>query len=323
MCFWSYKRDARNKIFGETMRLSLKFCNFVQTNLYKVGRMSVDDASHTIRHSIVEPDPLCKPIQPADTLVMLGSCFAQYMGERMQCEGYQVLINPLGTLFNPFSIGQTIRAALDAECVSLPLFLADGEWRCWWANTRFKAPTPEELDVMLRQRFRELGQALRRARHLVLTFGTNVCYVLKAYESQTPLSDGMSAGSGLVVTNCQRQPDRLFQEWRASVDEIVQEMTSTLSMLYQVNPDVQVILTVSPYRYHKYGYHGSQLSKATLLLAEEALIKRFPSTCCYFPAYEILLDELRDYCYYAPDGHHPGPEAVEVIWNRFQNNCRN
>lgn len=266
--------------------------------------MSEDVVPVPVKQSVVEMPSLLRPIALSNRLVMLGSCFAQYMGERMKAAGYDVTVNPLGTLFNPFSIAQSVRAALDAERVELPVFPTDGEWRCWWANTRFKASTPNGLECLLRDHYRQLGESLRSAQHLIITLGTNVCYVLK--------------DSDIVVTNCQRQPDRLFREWRASVGDIVSEMASMVERLLVVNPDLQIILTVSPYRYHKYGYHGSQLSKATLLLAEDEIMKLFPQTCCYFPAYEILLDELRDYRFYAPDGHHPGPEAVEVIWEKFK-----
>lgn len=268
--------------------------------------------THEIRHSVVLPAPLLRPIRPGEGLVMLGSCFAQYMGEKLQAEGYDVAVNPLGTLFNPFSIHHTVHAALQAYDIDMPVFPVDGEWRCWWANTRVKASTRESLVAELRERYADLGKQLRQARHLVLTLGTNVCYCLRASaQAPFPLPDG------LVVTNCQRQPDSYFREWRASVDDVVAALTALVEELLQVNPDVQVILTVSPYRYAKYGYHGSQLSKATLLLAEDALVRRFPQHCCYFPAYEILLDELRDYRYYAPDGHHPGPDAIDAIWQRF------
>ena len=258
-----------------------------------------------VRHSRVEAAPLLRPIRQGDGLVMLGSCFAQYMGQCMEAEGYDVTVNPLGTLFNPFSIHNTVIAALQAHSIQMPVFPVDDEWRCWWANTRVKAPTRDELVSMLRDRYAALGQSLRQARHVIVTLGTNVCYRLKGH-------------ANLVVTNCQRQPDRLFEEWRANVREVTDALTAMIGEILAVNPDVQVILTVSPYRYHKYGYHGSQLSKAVLLLAEDAVVNRFPGSCCYFPAYEILLDELRDYCYYAPDGHHPGKQAVDVIWERFR-----
>lgn len=253
------------------------------------------------RRSIVTVGEPPRRIGTDQRIVMLGSCFAQYMGERLAEEGYATLVNPTGTLFNPFSIGITIRQALHPT-PSLPCFAADGEWRCWWANTRFKAPTQDELEDALRQVYGTLGEWLRTASHLVITLGTNVCY--KTAET--------------IVTNCQRQPDRLFTEWRASLHDVVDELQSTMQQLLTANPSLQIIFTVSPYRYHKYGYHGSQLSKAILLLAEEELTKTRPTQCVYFPAYEILLDELRDYSYYAPDGHHPGPNAVTHIWQRFK-----
>ena len=269
------------------------------------------ETSMSVRHSVVERMPLLKPVHPSHRWVMLGSCFAQYMGQKMEQAGGNVVVNPLGTLFNPFSIAKTVHAALHAAEVDFPIFPADGEWRCWWANTRVKAPTPEALRQELRVRYEALGEALHRADHLVVTLGTNVCYLTpdptQEHGEQVPL---------MVVTNCQRQPDRLFTEWRATQQEVVEVLAAMVEELLEVNASLQVILTVSPYRYAKYGYHGSQLSKAVLLLAEDELIRRFPQTCCYFPAYEILLDELRDYRYYASDGHHPAEEAVEHIWER-------
>ncbi|MBQ0048834.1 MAG: GSCFA domain-containing protein [Bacteroidales bacterium] len=249
-------------------------------------------------------------IARGDSLVMLGSCFAQYMGERLSGEGFDVVVNPLGTLFNPFSIDATVQAALSAGTSSFPLFEAEEmdhrEWRCWWANTRWKANTREELEQRLRAAYGSLGAALRTAQHLVVTLGTNVCYRL---------------GDGLVVTNCQRQPDRLFTEWRASLDEVINCLDGMVSRLLAVNPSLQLLFTVSPYRYHKYGYHQSQLSKAVLLLAEDAVMARHPDSCSYFPAYEILLDELRDYVWYAPDKHHPAPAAIDIIYDKFKRTC--
>lgn len=241
---------------------------------------------------------------------MLGSCFAQYMGQKMAEDGFDVMVNPLGTLFNPFSIDATVRAALCADAQAFPLFETDEmgqhQWRCWWANTRWKAETRTELQQMLSDAYGSLGASLRAAQHLVVTLGTNVCYRL---------------ADGLVVTNCQRQPDRLFHEWRASLEEVTQCLMAMTELLLEVNPKLQLLFTVSPYRYHKYGYHQSQLSKAVLLLAEDAVIRHFPESCSYFPAYEILLDELRDYTWYAPDKHHPAPAAIDIIYDKFRETC--
>lgn len=272
-----------------------------------------------VQHSKVEVNPLPRSIKTEDGFVMLGSCFALYMAERLQQDGRQVMVNPLGTLFNPFSIAQTVEAALNAECVELPLFAVDGQWRCWWANTKFMAPTREELESIIRERLYQLRSALLSAQHLIVTLGTNVCYRLKEEFCDTKQCESREP---MVVANCQRQPDRIFTEWRAGVGEVTDCLNEMVEHLLDVNPQLQIIFTVSPYRYKKYGYHGSQLSKATLLLAEDEVIRRHSDSCCYFPAYELLLDELRDYCFYAPDGLHPAPEAVDYIWKEFQSLIR-
>ncbi len=123
----------------------------------------------------------------------------------------------------------------------------------------------------------------------------------------------------MVVTNGQRQPDRLFEEYRAPLPEVVETLDALVREAQACNPGLKLTFTVSPYRYKKYGLHGSQLSKAVLLLAVDEIVSRHPETCRYFPAYEIMMDELRDYSYYAPDGVHPSPEAVEIIWKKYLN----
>ena len=237
--------------------------------------------------------------------VLLGSCFSQYMGERMQAEGYHALCNPVGTLFNPESIRNTVRHALCGGQDGLPMFWDEAmqEWRCWWANTRFRAAQEDEARALVQESFHALGHALCHADRLFLTLGTNVCYRL--------VEDGM------VVSNCQRQADRLFREEPLSLQEVCQVLDETLQCLFAKNPGIRVTFTLSPFRYRKYGWHRSQLSKATLLLAIDEMQKRHAQRVDYFPSYEIMMDELRDYRYYAEDGLHPSPEAVDIIWNRL------
>ena len=140
----------------------------------------------------------------------------------------------------------------------------------------------------------------------VFTLGTNHVYVLKQ--------------TGEIVDNCRKRPQKLFNEVELSVDECTDYLRKVMERLRSLNPSTKVIITVSPIRYAKYGYHGSQLSKATLLLAAEKAVRQdeggsIPTT--YFPAYEILCDELRDYRFYAPDMLHPSEQAVEFIYERF------
>lgn len=147
-------------------------------------------------------------------------------------------------------------------------------------------------------------------RIVFLTLGTNHVYRLKE--------------TGKIVDNCEKRPQNLFQEEQLSVDECVAYLQKAVEMLRQRNPEVNVILTVSPIRYRKYGYHGSQLSKATLLLAVQDIISHFSlftSHLFYFPSYEILMDELRDYRFYASDMLHPSSQAVDYIWERLVETC--
>jgi len=143
-----------------------------------------------------------------------------------------------------------------------------------------------------------------------LTLGTNHIYRLKE--------------TGEIVDNCQKRPQALFEEEELSVDACADYLTKAINLLHQINPEMHIVLTVSPIRYRKYGYHGSQLSKATLLLAVERVIRvqgnlgnSSISRISYFPAYEILNDELRDYRFYKDDMLHPSDQAVEYIWQRF------
>lgn len=136
----------------------------------------------------------------------------------------------------------------------------------------------------------------------LFTLGTNHVYRLKA--------------TGEIVDNCQKRPQRLFDEEELSVGQCADYLKEAVATLAQRNPDVRVIVTVSPIRYAKYGYHGSQLSKATLLLAANELVSH-DERCTYFPAYEIVNDELRDYRFYREDMLHPSPQAVEYIYERF------
>lgn len=136
-----------------------------------------------------------------------------------------------------------------------------------------------------------------------LTLGTNHVYILKE--------------TGEIVDNCRKRPARLFHEEELTVDECVEYLQKAVDILYSRNKDVQVVVTVSPIRYAKYGYHGSQLSKATLQLAADKLVKANVN-CTYFPAYEIVNDELRDYRFYREDMLHPTDQTVEYIWQRLQ-----
>lgn len=148
----------------------------------------------------------------------------------------------------------------------------------------------------------ELGATDEAPQTAVFTLGTNHVYILNE--------------TGEIVDNCRKRPQQLFTERELSVDECADYLREAITMLRQINPSVRIIITVSPIRYAKYGFHGSQLSKATLLLAADKLTKEMDNVV-YFPAYEIVNDELRDYRFYREDMLHPTDQAVEYIWQRF------
>lgn len=141
----------------------------------------------------------------------------------------------------------------------------------------------------------------------VFTLGTNHVYVERA--------------TGEIVDNCQKRPQREFEERELTVEECVDALREAITLLRQANPKVNIIITVSPIRYAKYGYHGSQLSKAVLLLAANKVIKEEGERVYYFPAYEIVNDELRDYRFYKADMLHPNEQAVEYIWEQLVATC--
>ncbi len=239
-------------------------------------------------------------------LLFLGSCFAEHIGERLIHSKFHCRVNPWGVLYNPVSIADWIRRAADTSLAApepaWPLFESGGLHHCWWADSGLSAPTVEECRRKVSEEWQAVRTAWGRTQALVITLGTNRCYCL---------SDG-----GDVVANCHKQPVAAFEEVRLSPQEIVETLGNALDALWSTAPHVQVIFTISPYRYAKYGFHESQLGKAALLWAVDELC-RSRLHCTYFPAYEILLDELRDYRFYAEDMLHPSTQAVDYICKRF------
>ena len=200
-------------------------------------------------------------IEPDSRLLLVGSCFADEMGQRFLDNQFRAVVNPYGVMYNPASILHTIERT---DCVP---------------------------DVA------------------ILTLGTNHVYRLKE--------------TGEIVDNCQKRPQSLFSEEVLSVDECADDLQRAIDLLAKRNPQVHIMMTVSPIRYAKYGFHGSRLSKATLLLAAEKVMvqKNNKVSIDYFPAYEIMNDELRDYRFHAPDMIHPTQQAIDYIWQRLAETC--
>lgn len=225
-------------------------------------------------------------IRPLERMLFVGSCFADNIGRRFQEEKFRAVVNPYGVMYNPVSILHTVHR-----------FTAEIK-----ASQHNIKKTPADVAPILPPWGDKRG-ALGALRAIaVFTLGTNHVYRLKE--------------TGEIVDNCRKRPQRLFQEEELSIDQCCEALSEAVDILQSVTPDLQVIVTVSPIRYAKYGYHGSQLSKATLLLAADKLCS-MRDNCTYFPAYEIVNDELRDYRFYKEDMLHPSEQTVSYIWERF------
>ena len=220
-------------------------------------------------------------IEPAERILFVGSCFADRIGQRFAEEHFPVTVNPYGVMYNPASILHTVERVKNDEC-------EEGNY-----------------DVA------------------VLTLGTNHIYIEKE--------------TGEIVDNCQKRPQSLFEERELTIAECADCLQRALTQLQQWNPKMKIMLSVSPIRYQKYGFHRSQLSKSTLLLAIEEVLRdsslhsrasladpspfTLHSSLYYFPAYEIVNDELRDYRFYNSDMLHPTDQTVEYIWQRLVETC--
>lgn len=237
-----------------------------------------------------------------DGLMFLGSCFADSLGQRLEAAKFKCEVNPYGTLYNPFSIYKALEEILtDKQYTAQDLFFYQGCWHSPMHHGDFSGTDFEEVLNAINGRLAEARGALSSLKHLFVTFGSAWVYEM----------------NGEIVSNCHKLPEKEFVHRRLNVNEIVDAYSSLLNQLFTRYPHLDVVFTVSPIRHLRDGLHGNQLSKATLLLAIEQLQEAFPGWVYYFPAYELMMDEWRDYRFYAEDMVHPSQQAVQMIWERF------
>lgn len=242
----------------------------------------------------------------ATRIMLVGSCFVENIGARLSRFGFQADINPCGIVYNPLSVADTIDLLLKGKEFSVSDLLENqGKWVSLRHHGSFSAATPEECLRKINDRLRDSADRLRQADVLLLTWGTAWVYRHRS--------------SGLVVSNCHKFLAADFDRSRLEVDQIVAVYAELLERLWRLNPRLRVLFTVSPVRHWKDGAHGNQLSKAVLLLAVDRLVNQFEQVS-YFPAYEIVMDELRDYRFYGEDMAHLSEVGVEYIWERFKEN---
>lgn len=247
-----------------------------------------------------------------ERIVLLGSCFTDNIGGALRDAYWNVDVNPCGVQYNPESIARLTDCALSGSLPADTFFhTPTGLWANWLFPSAFSSVDERKMRQNVESAISRLGSALARARVLVITFGTAWVY-RHAASADAPYSG--------IVGNCHKLPARGFERTRLSVESIVERWSDVLSRLRVFNPQLEVVFTVSPIRHLKDGLHGNMLSKSVLLLAVERLCD-LHDNAVYFPAFEILNDDLRDYRFYASDMVHPSAEAVEYVWEKFRETC--
>ncbi len=243
------------------------------------------------------------------SIVLLGSCFAVNIAEKFNYYKFQNMVNPFGILFHPLAIHKVIRRAVEEDFFTEnELFFHNERWHCFDVHSDLSNSNKEDLLQDLNQSLSHLKSQIKSASHVLITYGT--AWVYKEKTSQK------------IVANCHKVPQTQFDKELLSAAQIETTILDTISLFHKVNPSVNIILTVSPVRHLKDGFIENQQSKANLIIGVHQAIHQQPTTdnrqiLTYFPSYEIMMDELRDYRFYAEDMIHPNQTAINYIWERF------
>ena len=246
---------------------------------------------------------LCPPQYPfhigyEDPVMLVGSCFSDHIGQFFARSGFPTCSNPFGTLFNPVSIAQDIGFLLDPASFDESWYLPfNGRWVSLAHYSKFSHADKDVFLQRIHQQMSDASEFLRSAHYLFVTWGT--AYVYRHHDRNR------------IVANCHKMPASCFGKERLSINHIIDVYQPLFERLRQYNNELRIVLTVSPVRHLGDGFHENTLSKSVLHLAAEQLVDN--DTVFYFPAYEILQDDLRDYRFYAADLCHPSPSAVAYI----------
>lgn len=237
------------------------------------------------------------------SLLMMGSCFSVEIGKKLMEGKIATLINPFGNVFNPYSIARNLEELIEnKQYTEKDLFEHGGLWHSWSHHGSYSNSSKEVALFEIRESIEAGALFLRMSNVLIITLGSAWAYKLKS--------------SGNIVANCHKVPNKEFLKVMLELDELKPLYEHLLNRIHALNPKLEIILTLSPVRHWKDGATENQRSKATLMLLIDRLQKQFDFVD-YFPAYEIMMDELRDYRFYKEDMIHPSQQAVDFIWRRF------
>lgn len=247
--------------------------------------------------------PATPPIDYTSRILLLGSCFTEHIGEKLRYYQFRNYTNPLGIYFHPKAIETLLNRVIEERSFgTADVFEYQEQWHSYEAHSRVSQQSEKELIRVLNNRLSESREYLISASHIFLTLGTAWGYRLKA--------------ANQWVANCHKVPQKEFSKELLGVDAIETCLQQILGMIRELNPEAQVVFSISPVRHLKDGFVENQLSKAHLITAVHRTVRE--GKAAYFPAYELFMDELRDYRFYAADMVHPNELAVAYIWKKFQ-----
>lgn len=246
----------------------------------------------------IEPLPLRGLLCHGAPIVMLGSCFSDEIGLKLRSDGFNVVSNLFGPIYSASAMLRVLKWVTSDDGVRL--FQYDGLYRSFLAHTKLSSSDSRQLEVEMLERRKRLLNSLRTAQAFIITLGSARTFYM----------------DGEPVVNCHKLPANKFDQRMASPAEIDNSIEAIYNLIREINPGCRFVVTISPVRHGGYGAHGNQISKASLLLGINEFMESYPDVI-YFPAFEYLLDDLRDYRFYASDFKHPSEIAVNYIYNKF------
>jgi len=237
-------------------------------------------------------------------IVLFGSCFAENIGEKLEFFKFQNTVNPFGILFHPKAIENCITDVINCKSFSKDdLFMYNERWHCFDVHSKLSNPDKEVLISDLNAKVKQTNRQIKAATHIIITLGTS--WVYRFIESDR------------VVANCHKVPQKRFLKELLSVDDVVQSLDAIVELVKLENPQASIIFTVSPIRHAKDGFMENNLSKSHLISGIHQILNE-KHNVFYFPSYEIMMDELRDYRFYGEDMLHPNQTAINYIWEGFK-----
>ena len=244
-------------------------------------------------------------ISHKDKIMLLGSCFTENIGNKLSINGFETMINPFGILYNPFSICNSLDRIINLKfLLSEDLVQVNEFWYSYEHHGIFRNENSDNLLQTINLGISEANSFLKQTNWLIITLGTAWIFFLKE--------------NNKILGNCHKLNSQLIDRRLLTINEITENINLTINNIRKINPNIKIILTVSPIRHWKQGFRENLISKSTLHLATDQICKSI-NNCSYFPAYEIVMDELRDYRFYQADMLHPSEVAVDYIWEKFSN----